>query len=232
MKSDIKDLEKRGYVSDEDIKKASAYTKETLLELLQDTMATNRTIAATHLSSKEANAMQALVIQLQKETCLYVKLAICSSLEKGNVETATYLVKYLGKIGHNQYSILPVKVSAKKSYPLPRDIIARTLAKMDIAIFPVLLDVLQSDDRNCISEVLDAIGFMVFYHPTLATLIHARYIYQIFKKYKEDDVLIWKALLCLSAFPLLQTVEILQDYSNHPIKILQMEAKRSLQYMP
>lgn len=231
MKSDIHDLEKRGYVNEQDLQIGQSLSKEELCCLLHDESATNRTIAAFHLSALECDVLQALVIQLEQEKCLYTKLAICHSLEKGNRQTAKYLIRYLGKIGNNQHHKLPSKVSAKKSYPLPRDIIARTLGKMDIAIFPVLLEALQIEDRKVISEVLDAIGFMVFYHPNLANIENASHIYTIFTQYPEDSLLVWKALLCLSAFPLSTSKEILQSYSKHPTYLLQEEAIRSLQYM-
>ena len=65
---------------------------------------------------------------------------------------------YLAKIGKNQYKELPSEPSRKKSYPLPRDIIARTLAKMDTSIMPFLMKVLKEDDLSKISEVIDAIN--------------------------------------------------------------------------
>ena len=40
------------------------------------------------------------------------------------------MVEYLGQIGNNQHKVLPTNGFNKKSYPLPRDIIARTLAHM------------------------------------------------------------------------------------------------------
>ncbi|MCC0704505.1 hypothetical protein IC213_15705 [Clostridioides sp. ES-S-0049-02] len=56
-----------------------------------------------------------------------------------------------------------------KSYPLARDIITRSLARMNVEILPVLFDVLESDDRIKISEVIDAIGFMIFYNQEVAS---------------------------------------------------------------
>lgn len=97
---------------------------------------------------------------------------------------------------------MPEAVSLKKSYPLPRDIIARSLGKMSIYIFPALIDILKTEDVEKISEVLDAIGFMVFYNSELATLNNATIIYTIITKYEENPLIIWKCILCLSAFPL------------------------------
>lgn len=71
-----------------------------------------------------------------------VFLKICNTLEKGNLKTAEQMIPYLGRIGHNQHLCLLNKVLKKSSYPLPRDIIARSLGKMDGTILPALLKVL------------------------------------------------------------------------------------------
>lgn len=74
------------------------------------------------------------------------------------------MFEYLGKIGNNQHKVLPSNGFNKNNYPLPRDIIARTLAHMNEVILPELLDVLKSNNILAIREVIDAIGFICFYH--------------------------------------------------------------------
>ena len=59
------------------------------------------------------------------------------------------MVEYLGQIGNNQHTVLPTNGFNKKSYPLPRDIIARTLAHMKEDILPVLMDVLKTNNHSC-----------------------------------------------------------------------------------
>ena len=123
------------------------------------------------------------------------------------------MIPYLGRVGKNQHRSLPDKVSAKKSYPLPRDLIARTLAGMDLAVFPLLLDVLDTGDRWKISEALDAVGFMAFYHPSLVSEKNADRVIRLLKK-ESDEIIQWKALLCLSAFPVPEGIRVLKEYAG------------------
>lgn len=61
----------------------------------------------------------ALLTRLAVEKCLYTRLAICETLEKGDAGTARKMVPYLGKIVNNQHRCLPEKVSA---FPLNESI--------------------------------------------------------------------------------------------------------------
>lgn len=228
MKSTENELKNRGYIEKEELEKYKDIPTKTLVLWLNDENPVKRTIGATYLNAIEEENSQRLIKRLKIEKCLYTKLAICESLQKGKSITASLMVKELGKIGHNQYHELPTRSSSKKSYPLPRDIIARTLAKMETTILPILLKIVSSKDEDKISEVLDAIGFMVFYHPELANEENVKAIYQIFNDYSSNSLLIWKALTCLSAFPLPNTYQILEKYSKETT-VLGAEARRSLQ---
>lgn len=233
IKSNEQDLKKRGYVTKEQVKEYEGTPINTLITMLHATNPYKRTIAAKNLSTLDNQVVDELLNQLAKEKCLYTKIAICETLELGDLSTATKMIKYLGVIGKNQYIELPDKVSAKKSYPLPRDIIARSLGKMDSSVFPALCNVLMTQDTIKIREVLDAIGFMVFYHRELSSEENQHIIYSTMKKFHNDDIILWKCILCLSAFPSEETKNILEEY-NKPNNILPTdhifvkEAKRSL----
>lgn len=68
----------------------------------------------------------------------------------------------MGTIRGNQHRTIPEKVS-KKSYPLPRDIIARTMAKMNPDYFSTILEIINyPEDKEVVAEAIDAIGWMVF----------------------------------------------------------------------
>lgn len=228
LKSTEADLQKRGYASDAQLTSASHKSNGELLEMLHSKEAVTRTIGASHLDASNQEIAKQLITQLTKEKCLYTKIAISRSLEKGNEKTATLMLCYLGKIGSNQYQILPKRPSTKKSYPLARDIIARILANMDPEIVPILLEALKTQPAKQVSELLDAIGFMIFYHPRLQTTANASYIYEIFDTYRDHELIIWKAIRCLSAFPLLQSKEILESFLDSNT-LFATEAKRSLQ---
>ena len=59
-------------------------------------------------------AADELLQQLEKEKCLYTRIAICETLEAGDQRTAEKMALYLGRIGTNQYKTVPETVSAKK----------------------------------------------------------------------------------------------------------------------
>ncbi|SNT27931.1 hypothetical protein SAMN05446037_10721 [Anaerovirgula multivorans] len=230
MKSSKEDLLKRGFAVQEDIALLSGKPQEELLDLLHSDNAIIRTASAYNLSSTKQNkkiVTDELLKQLSVEKCLYTKLAICESLEKGDIDTAKQMINYLGKIGNNQHKQLPDKVSLKKSFPLPRDIIARSLGKMSVIVFPVLIDVLQSCDIEKISEALDAIGFMVFYNQQLSNEKNAQAIYDVMEKHQDSSLFLWKGILCLSAFPLVKSKKILEGFISQN-NLLGEEAKRSL----
>ena len=230
MKSTRTDLKKRGYIDDKELQNYQEIPHTTMVLWINDPSSVKRSIAAHYLDALLKEDIILLISQLKKEKCLYTRIAICEKLQTGNALTASLMVKELGKIGHNQYHVLPKRGSAKKSYPLPRDIIARYLGKMNTVIFPILLEVLDTKDASQISEVLDAIGFMAFYHPFLATKENAEKIYTIFDRYQDNPLLIWKGLTCLSAFPFKETKLILQRFACQS-RVLGLEAQRSLHLM-
>ena len=228
LKSDLDKIKNRGMALDDDVNLLRDKPIEKIVDYLNSDDPVIRTSAAVNLKHFADNVCNELLHQLSKEKSLYTKIAICEALQKGNIDTAVKMTAYLGIIGNNQYKKLPKKVSLKKSYPLPRDIIARTLSKMNINIFPVLLDVLKSDDSIKIHEVIDAIGFMVFYNQILSNNDNLKCIIHLMDKYEDDKILIWKCLTCLSAFNLEKSKNILNTFINNEENILSLEAERSL----
>lgn len=227
MKSSQNELEKRGFATEEDIRKIGQESQLELLKLIHSDNQVIRTSAVYNLYILNSENVKELLKQLLIEKCLYTKIAICERLEKGDSATTKQMIVYLGEIGNNQHKKLPDRVSAKKSFPLPRDIIARSLEKMDLNIFPVIIEVLHSEEIKQISEVLDAIGFMVFYNSKLASEKNANEIYEIIEKYKNNDLIVWKSIIYLSAFPLPKTLELLESFVNDE-NILGEEARRSI----
>ena len=212
--------------SEDEVQELANLSLRELVTILHGEEASKRTAAAIALAAYGDDTVDELLAQLIIERCLYTKIAICEALQHGNKETAITMARYLGEIGNNQHQTLPKSVSAKKSYPLPRDIIARTLAKMDTHIFPVLLAILETKEKK-IREALDAIGFMTLYHQDLATHHNAEKIISVMDTYQEDAVIVWKAIMCLSAFPLPDCMQILQTYAKRK-DICGEEARRSL----
>lgn len=230
MKSELKQLRKRGMATEEDILALSKLSFESLTELLHSKEPHIRSAAAAKLCDFVNDAATKLLEQLSEEKCLYTRIAICKSLERGNSQTVQKMISYLGCIGNNQHNDLPDKVSAKKSFPLPRDIIARSLGRMDTSIFPLFLEVLENGTLRQIAEILDSIGYMVFYHPELAIEENCRAILTLAGQHEENLLILWKCILCLSAFPCEESVTFLLTYAQDQT-LLGKESCRSLRIL-
>lgn len=234
LKSDLDRLKNRGMPLEDDVKLLENKSLKELIDCLNNDDAIVRTSAAINLRPyiHKNKVCGELLLRLSKEKSLYTKIEICKTLQNGNIDTAEKMINYIGIIGCNQYRVLPKKVSLKKTYPIPRDIIARTLSKMSIDIFPVLINVLEGDDLTKICEVIDAFGFMVFHNKSLSNNQNLEHIISIMKKYQNNKLLIWKCLTCLSAFNLEKSRDILKSFINDDDKdILSLEAKRSLEIL-
>lgn len=233
MISSEEDLRKRGLITENDIIKFQNQSNDELMLLVNSESAVERSVSVNLLSKRidieNLDFVNLLLERLCVEKKLYTKIEICKVLEKGNIKTAEQMVKYLGKIGKNQYKYLPEKVSMKKSYPLPRDIIARTLGKMDIEVLPTLFNVLKGDDIQKISEVIDAIGFLLFYNPTYDSEYSFKLIIDVLNRYSENRLITWKCVTCLSSFKKEESFNILkQILRKHKNDIIIEEAKRSI----
>lgn len=233
MKSSEEALRKRGMAGEEDIKLLESLSTEDIFRKINSTSPSERSAAVIILRSRcnmeNKEYIFLLLERLKKEKSLYTKIEICNTLEKGNKTVALMMCNYLGSIGNNQHLTIPNTVSRKKSFPLQRDIIARSLGKMDKEVFPTLLEQLNILDRTKISELLDAIGYIAFYNPDLANPENFGYILNTYEKYKEDMLIVWKITLCCSGFPMKESIELLNhiqcEYSHPTIKA---EAERSL----
>lgn len=233
MKSSNEDLRRRGFITTEDIISFQHCSNSELILLINSQNSVERSVAINLLShrfhTEDLNFVKILLKRLCVEKCLYTKLEICNALEKGSIKTAEQMVAYLGYIGKNQHLCLPKKVSQKKSYPLPRDIIARSLGKMNFRILPVLFNVLNTNNEVKISEAIDAIGFLLFYNPNYANKHFFQSIINTLNKYCENNVIVWKCVCCLSSFKTQDSIEALNKIITHNKNdIIKCEANRSL----
>jgi hypothetical protein len=236
LNSNLEILRGRGYIENYDLRKFQELDRDELIKLLYDIVPVHRSAAAKVIGLKygagEEKIADILLEQLYKEKKLYTRLEICTALESGNSITAKRMIPYIGRIGNNQHRVLPDRPSLKKSYPLPRDLIVRSLARMKREIMPVLMEVLDSNDTDKIREVLDAIGFLAFYNIEAASVQYMEKVIDTVEKHKEDDIITWKGIICLSAFPYVKSKEFLKNLSeNSKINIFAEEAGRALKVM-
>lgn len=233
MKSSDSQLRSRGKITSEDLQQYSNHTKIELLEMLKSKEAYKRTIAVKILSEKydlTDDLIHLFLHTLKQEKKLYTKIELCDALSKGDVQSAKIMVEYLGKIGNNQHTELPTNDFNKKSYPLPRDIIARTLAHMKEDILPVLMDVLKTNNIPAIREVIDAIGFICFYNKIhFNTQIVDELILCLNENY-NDDIIRWKLVRAFESFNDINLIHILMETKqNDSQSVIRNEAKRSLE---
>lgn len=233
LKSSKENLIKRGFAEKEDIAFFEKKEVTQLLKLVDSSNALERTVAIRILCSKglfnDMALVQRLLEKLLEEKALYTKLEICHFLGHGNHEVAGIMGNYLGKIRKNQHTHIPDRVSLKKSFPLPRDIIARSMGRMNQSVFPDLLSQLETRETVEIRELLDGIGYMVFNNPELATSTHFSKLQDTFDRELKDEIIVWKMVMCCSVFPITESIRLLekiqQTFKNATILL---ECKRSL----
>ncbi|RDW16781.1 hypothetical protein [Oceanobacillus chungangensis] len=232
MKSSDSQLKARGKITFEDLQYYNTHSKTELLELIKSKEAHKRTIAVRLLSEKNVLSDDLIYLflnTLAQEKKLYTKIELCDALSKGGRESAKIMVDYLGKIGNNQHKVLPADGFNKNSYPLPRDIIARTLAHMDEEILPTLLNVLKTNYTFKIREVIDAIGFICFYRKKHRHFQIIDALILCLKDNYNDDIIRWKLVRSFESFNDINTIKILQRIEQEDIQlIIRNEAKRSL----
>lgn len=233
MKTSNEVLHKRGFFTSEDINKFQNNSDHELFQLINSPIPAERSTAIFLLSERlhieNLDFVNILLERLCIEKSLYTKLEICKALEKGNEETATLMLPYLGRIGNNQYKALPDRSSRKKSYPLPRDIIARSLGRMNTSILPVLFHELNHSNEEQISELIDAIGFMLFYNPDYIKDDYFNTVINTMDRFSENNLIVWKCITCLSSFRTQACIKKLtQINDNSQNSLISSEAERSL----
>ncbi|MGG5318677.1 hypothetical protein [Enterococcus sp. AZ072] len=224
MKSSKKQLQTRGWLEEDDLINFRKCSFEMLMVLLDSEQSLERS-AAARLIPLTVDSSAKLLEVVSKERKLYCRLEMMRKLETGTVETAKQMLPYLGKIGSNQHQQPLNTPSAKKSFPLPRDLIARSLGNMSTSILPTLFEQLNQLDMPALSELIDAIGLLIFYHPNEASDNYFNELQTLWEESIYEPLLQWKLVICFSSFPQSEMLlkEIIQTNAD-----LASEAQRSL----
>ena len=219
-----KDKYNRGFVAAGDETGFLMRSNDELFDLLKSQIAVERTVGARVLGHRGHEFVELLLTAFESEQKLYPKIEIANSLISFGCYSVNGLVKRLGKIGKNQHQIPAIEPFKKKSYPLPRDIAARTLIRIGTIALPALFEVLKADDPAKISEAVDAIGFICY---SGGQEEYLKPLLDCYNTFKNNDLLRWKIIRAMSAFPASQTfLEIqLSIESNLAIK---QEIERSI----
>ena len=217
----------RGFTSNEDDSRFEALSDLQLIELLSDKTPAARTSSAKILESRKCKeAIRPLCNALKKEKVLYSKIAICSALSAMGEEAAEELIPLLGKIGRNRHEKLPDTGFYKSSYPLPRDIAARTIIRIGPPALKCLKNVLLKGERNSVLEAVDTIGHISFYYKNTSL---ENDLVELYNKSRNDILLRWKILRAFQGFSSANVFAILKDVIlNGDIPALRWEAFRSI----
>ena len=225
MKSKQEQLASRGYLA---VNSESGYLDKSfdeIIKFLQSDTPTDRTLGARLIvNSKNDKTVDFLINALAFEEKLYTKIEICNSLISCGQDSIKPLIKILGQVGTNQYKKVPQKEFKKYNYPLPRDIVSRTLVRFGHDALNELEKVLLSDDEKQLSEAVDAVGFICFYNGKKGMY---KKLQNCFSKNSQNDLIIWKIVRAMSGFPESEDFLREQKQKNHHDR-LQKEIERSL----
>lgn len=218
--------QRRGQVSPAELGEYKNASLAELASLLNSAEPKKRTIAATLIGNRRIlELIPRLCHCLSHERSLYPRLASSEALGKMGEPAVVPLIALLGKIGSNQEKELPQKYFAKKSFPLARDLAARTLVKIGTPAIPYLIGKLTTGTPFEIQQALDAIGGIVSRtgdHRPLPVLL------QILTADTTDVITTWKIVRTLSAFRSPAVIEPLLKMLTNDQPPLRWEAARSL----
>lgn len=231
-----KNRETRGQISPDDTLPYNDFSTEDLIEMLRAENPQERTISAVILGKrKDENVIKPLCTGLKNERSLYSRIAMSEALSQIGEPATPCLIQLLGEIGKNQETELPLKYFKKKSFPLVRDMAARTLVKIGEPATPYLIEVLETGNKFKAQQAIDALGAIAARtgdKRALTTLI------PLMKQLENvsvegsayDQVTLWKITRALSGFQnckeaINSLIVILKSTRNPPII---WEALRSL----
>ena len=136
---------------------------------------------------------------------------------------------FFSKICHDESSSISIcsrKTIKKSNYPLPRDIIARTIIRIGEVALSDLEEIIKLGERDQILEAIDAIGFITFYSLNDRSL---PFLWQVLEKYPNDALLTWKVVRAFESFPDTEVISFLKQILDQNKLIgITNEARRSL----
>ncbi len=226
QKSNELNREKRGQVSAEEVKQYVEASVAELSVLLNSANPKERTIAATLIGDKKLTTIIPQLCQrIIREKSLYPRIAMSEALGKIGEPAVIPVIALLGKIGANHEIELPQKYFAKKSFPLARDMAARTLVKIGKPAIPGLVEKITNGGQFEIQQALDAIGGIVSRTNDRRPL---PILLQALTDYSANEITAWKIVRALSAFKCSEVVKPLTMMLAHIQPSIRWEAARSI----
>lgn len=218
---------KRGEVDDKFVNQFTALPTSDIAALLKNISAQKRSAAAIILSRRtDINYIPNLIEQLKSENALYTKINICNALSGFGEIVVPELLTLLGKVGKNQHYDLPLKGFYKSNYPLPRDIIARTLIRIGEPVLKYIEPFIRENEEDSILEAIDVIGHISFYTNNNSS---EDLLIEIFNKSHYNVLLRWKIIRAFQGFNSQRINKILVELiSSEAIYQFKWEALRCL----
>lgn len=218
----------RGKITNAYLEDFKNHNVDKLIRGLYSTDPCIRTASARILGlNKEIVAIEDLCRCIKGEKSLYSRIAMSEALGDIGMPSLKYLLEMVGTVGNNQHYKLPENIFRKWNYPLPRDIIIRTIVKLGRPSLEALNDELfNTSDIGVLSEIVDAIGYISYYSKDGKSYNN---IISLYKKYKYEKVLVWKVIRALQSFSNAETTDFLtkiMEVSEVPSH--RWEAARSL----
>ncbi|MFL0196860.1 HEAT repeat domain-containing protein [Clostridium sp. WILCCON 0269] len=219
--------QKRGQVSIEEIERFNEVSVEELKGLLNSKEPKERTIGATLIGKRKCiDLVLVLCSALENEKLLYPRIAISEALGEIGEPTVASLVSLLGKIGNNQEKELPLKYFNKRSYPLPRDIVSRTLIKVGKSAITELINKIKINDGFETQQAIDALGGIVNNTNDKRAL---SIMLESLDTYSNNKVTVWKIIRALSGFRFIEAViQLMRTYESSNEPAIRWESIRSI----
>jgi hypothetical protein len=198
MKSGIDQLQKRGFVPAHESSGRDAVPDSELDKMLSSPDPCGRTLAVRISGERGLSGYaEKLCGMLAVEKALYTKIELQNTIAGFGEHSIPFLVKLLGSIGSNQHRFPDSADTGKKSYPLCRDIAARTLCMIGPSALPALEEILESGTLAQKLEALDAIGHISFNHGQTRS---ETVVVRLLRTAENDRLMIWKIVRALQGF--------------------------------
>ena len=206
----------------------SGHSDGALIALLDDADAQTRTAAARLLGIRKC--FDAIPYLCSRLTCGRRRYIPASPFVKHSrvfgEPALPGLIELLGKVGNNRHEALPTRGFYKRSYPLPRDLAARTIIRIGPPALEALERIVQTGDRTQLLEAVDAIGHIAFYSKDTRS---ENILLASYEKHHTDPVVRWKIVRAFQSFPMEKVRELLEEIIlSDEIPALRWEAVRSL----
>jgi hypothetical protein len=227
MKSSDIALKNRGFLSESEYNELKSTLCDDLGKYLHSSDAIVRTFSVRKIGETNGIAYINEICGLLKiENKLYTKIEICNYLANIGEPSIPYLIPLLGRIGNNQHKEIGNFDLGKKSFPLPRDIVARILIRIGPIVFQYLEPQFLNQNIQQLSEAIDVVGHI----PSTSGDSSMENI--LFGLIGQDcqDLIRWKLIRSFQAFDTTRVIEALEKIlsNQNENSIMRNEAKRSL----